>query len=330
MKPDNKKRRKRPRRQDGYFGDWERERVIKAKKLKREFKKIRTWIDRYLKGNAEYRHLKSVIMLWIMMKRYSLSIRDMITELHFSRGSRKVAGLKWTPCKSWLHKWMHRIPLEMLDAIILFTAKDDAYSSFSVDSSHHRFNRYRLVDNSGDERRANHQKRTDMTEAERKATRGKTAGAPSGKRWVSNTCKHHALISPNGKVLASVVTDGDTSDTAIFAELCSKIPAGNGNALGDRAYCSEDNCTLAIHTGREPYFEPKKTYRGNGMSAWAKMVRLWKEHPGRFYKVYKTRSTIEACFSAIKSRFTYCVRSVTLEMQRRELAIVSICRNINA
>ena len=90
----------------------------------------------------------SVIMLWIMMKRYSLSIRDMITELHFSRGSRKVADLKWAPSKSWLHKWMHRIPLEMLDAMILFTAEDDAYGSFSVDSSHHRFNRYRLVDNS--------------------------------------------------------------------------------------------------------------------------------------------------------------------------------------
>ena len=94
------------------------------------------------------------------------------------------------------------MPLEMLDAIILFAAKDDAYDSFSVDSSHHRFNRYRLVDNSGDERRTNHQKRTDMTEAERNATRGKTAGAPSGKRWASNTCKYHALISPNGKVLA--------------------------------------------------------------------------------------------------------------------------------
>ena len=35
--------------------------------------------------------------------------------------------------------------------LILFTAGEDAYGSFSADSSHHRFNRYRLVDNSGDE-----------------------------------------------------------------------------------------------------------------------------------------------------------------------------------
>ena len=330
MKPDNKKRRKGPRRQDGYFGSWERERVLKAKKLKREFKKIRAWIDRYLKDRPEYRHLKSVMILWIMMKRYGLSIRGMIDELHFRRGALKVVCLKQARSKSWLHKWMRRLPMEMLDDLILFTAGDDACGSFSVDSTHHRFNRYRLVDNSGDERRANQRRRTHMTEAERKATRGKTVGAPPGKRWVSDTCKHHVLTSPNGKVLASVVTDGDTSDSVVFAELCSGIPKGSGNAMGDRAYCSEENCDLAVQVGRDPYFEPKKSYRGNGMSAWAEMVRLWKEHPGRFYKVYKTRSSIEACFSAIKGRFAYCVRSVTLEMQKRELAIVSICRNIHA
>ena len=147
---------------------------------------------------------------------------------------------------------------------------------------------------------------------------------------MNDTCKHHALTSPNSKVLASVVTDGDVSDSVVFAELSSRIPKGSGNALGDRAYCTEENCNPAVQAGREPYFEPKKSYRGNGMSAWAKMARLWKEHPGRFYKVYATRSGIEACFSAIKGRFAYCVQSVTLEMQKRELAIVSICRNINA
>ena len=183
MKPDNKKRRKTPRGQDGYFGSWEPKRVFKAKKLKREFKKIRAWIDRYLK------------------------------------------------------------------------------------------------DHPGDERRANRQRRTHMTEAERKTTSGKTAGAPPGKRWVSDTCKHHALTSPNGKVLASVVTDGDASDAVMFAELCSRIPKGSGNAMGDRAYCSEENFALAVGVGRDPYFEPKKSYQGNGMSAWAEMVRLWKEHP---------------------------------------------------
>ena len=117
----------------------------------------------------------------------------MIDELHFRRGALKAACLKRARSKSWQHKWMHGLPMEMLDDMILFTAGDDAYGSFSVDSSRHRLNRYRLVDHPGDERRANQQRRAHMTEAERKATRGKTTGAPPGKRWVSDTCKHHAL-----------------------------------------------------------------------------------------------------------------------------------------
>ena len=78
MKPDNKKRRKRPRRQDGYFGGQEQKRVLKAKKLKLDFKKNRTRTGRCMKDNPGYRHLMSVMMFWIMMKRYGLSIRVMI------------------------------------------------------------------------------------------------------------------------------------------------------------------------------------------------------------------------------------------------------------
>ena len=55
-------------------------------------------------------------------------------------------------------------------------------------------------------------------------------------------------------------------------------------ALGDDTYCSSDNCEAAMAKGRDPYFEPKKNHAGRGTSSWAKMVRLWKEHPGRFYK----------------------------------------------
>ena len=52
------------------------------------------------------------------------------------------------------------------------------------------------------------------------------------------------------------------------------MPVGSGNALGGGAYCTEENCTLAVRAGREPYFEPKKNHKGNGMSARAKLVRL--------------------------------------------------------
>ena len=116
----------------------------------------------------------------------------------------------------------------------------------------------------------------------------------------------------------------------MFGKLCAKIPHGSGASLGDGACCSATNCEAATAKGRDPYFEPKKSHTGKETDAWAKMVRLWREHPGRFYRVYKAKTTVEATFSAIKGRFAYCVRSVTAHMQERELAIVSICRNIEA
>ena len=77
--------------------------MLRAKKLKREFRKIRAWIGRYLKDRPVYRHPKSVMMLWIMMKRYGLSIRGMIDELHFGRSALKAACLKRVRYKSRLH-----------------------------------------------------------------------------------------------------------------------------------------------------------------------------------------------------------------------------------
>ena len=144
---------------------------------------------------------------------------------------------------------------------------------------------------------------------------------------MSNTCKRHALISPDGMVLASIVTDRDTADSIIFAKLCAKLPKGRGIAPGDDTYCSSDNCEAAVAAGRDPFFEPKN-HTGKGTDTWAGMVRFWKEHPGRFYAVCKTRTAIKAAFSAIRQH--HRVRSVTPRMQERELATVSICRNIGA
>ena len=146
MKPDNKKRRSKKRRPAGYYGGWERKRIVKAKKLKRNIKKAGKWMCKYMKEHPEHKHLKTVIILSVMMKRYGFSLRWMIAELYFRRGSRKAAGLKRVPSKSWLPKWPKRVPMDLLDGLILFTAGKAAYGSFSVDSTHHRFNRYALVD----------------------------------------------------------------------------------------------------------------------------------------------------------------------------------------
>ena len=140
-------------------------------------------------------HLKTVLPLGITMKRYGFSIRRMIGELHYRRGSRRAVGLKHVPSKSWLHKWLGRLPTDLLDDMIRFTAVETVYGTFSADSTYHRFNRHVLIDYT---KKGN--------------ARGQKAGkndAPEGKRWIANTCKHHALISPDGMVPASIVTDRD-------------------------------------------------------------------------------------------------------------------------
>ena len=147
---------------------------------------------------------------------------------------------------------------------------------------------------------------------------------------MADTRKRHALASPDGKVLALMVTNENGADAAVFGKLCAKIPDGSGGAPGDGAYCSSANCKVAAAKGRDPYFEPKKSHAGKGIASWAKMVKLWEEHPGRFYRTYKARTAIGAAFSAIKGRFVYCVRSATIPMQESEIAIVSTCRSIGA
>jgi transposase len=77
-----------------------------------------------------------------------------------------------------------------------------------------------------------------------------------------------------------------------------------------------------------PCLLPRKNCSGHGFSAWARMLKWHKEHPGSFYKAYGRRSLVESGFSAVKGHFGHAVRCVTLEMQRRELTTMSICRNL--
>ena len=250
MKPDNIKRRTAPRGPKGHCGNWERHQTVRARELKMKIRHVRKRIDRYVKRHPEHMRLKTVLPLGITMKRYGFSIRRMIGELHYRRGSRREVGLKHVPSKSWLHKWPGRLPADLLDDLIRFTAGEAVYGTFSADSTHRRFNRYVLIDYTKNGK-----------------ARGQKAGkndAPEGKRWIANTCKHHALISPDGTVQASIVTDRDTADSTIFAKLCAKLPKGRGVALGDGAYCSSDNCEAAVATGRDPFFEPKKNHTGKG------------------------------------------------------------------
>ena len=71
-----------------------------------------------------------MIILGVMTKRYGFSLRGMMAELYFRRGSRKAAGLKDVPSKSWPRKRLKRVPVDLLDGLILFAAGKAAYGTF--------------------------------------------------------------------------------------------------------------------------------------------------------------------------------------------------------
>ena len=111
MKPDNIKRRSKKHRLGGYYGESERGWIVKDKELKMNIKSVRKRIDKYMRTRLQHRHLKTVILLGIMMKRYDFSLRGVRKELYYRSGSRKAAGLKHVPSKPWLQKWLKRLSI---------------------------------------------------------------------------------------------------------------------------------------------------------------------------------------------------------------------------
>lgn len=300
MRQNHNKRRRQKGRPDGYYGDYERRRKNGGKRFKRRFKIILRRVMKFLERNPEHRAMLCVMMTWLMMKKYSCSIRGMVEECEARPRLCGKLGMDHAPSKSWLHKWMKRIPLDLLDSLLRFTA-GGAGGTLSVDSTQYTFNRYIVVD---DIRR--------------------------GRFYRKATIKHHTLITANLSIVAVVVTDGNAGDAPALADLCARAPRGSGYLLGDSAYCTRKSCRLAASIGRRPCFRPKKGFVARGMDEWGRMLAWCRDHPGGFYRTYGRRNTIESCFSAVKDRFNFRIRSVTLEMQRREIAIMSICRNLFA
>lgn len=157
--------------------------------------------------------------------------------------------------------------MDLLNGLIPFTAGRAAHVYFSIDSTHRRFNGYTLIDY-----------------AKKANAKGQYTGkgdTPKGQRRAADTCEYHALISPNSAVLASIVTYKDTADSAMFENICAKIPERSGPVPGDGAHCSSNNCKADMAKGRDLYLGPKKNHTGKGAGNRAKTVRLrWGHRAG--------------------------------------------------
>ena len=66
----------------------------------------------------------------------------MLKECEARPGLSRKLGMDHVPSKSWLHTWMKRIPIDLLDSLLRFAAGGDARRTLSVDYTQYTFNRY--------------------------------------------------------------------------------------------------------------------------------------------------------------------------------------------
>ena len=108
-------------------------------------------------------HPKTVLLLGIMMKRCGFLLWWIIGQMYYRSNSRRVAELYMS---RHTHKWLGRLPVDLLDDLIQFPTSKAVYGIVSVDLMRHRFNRCVLIDYS---RKARDQKagRDDALEGKR-------------------------------------------------------------------------------------------------------------------------------------------------------------------
>ena len=105
----------------------------------------------------------------------------MVDNFNCDRTMRKKPGFSHTPSEYCLWWNVSRLPIGLLDELLVFTAGEEAHASLLVDSSSYTYNRYEWKENA------------------------------KGGRWERITVKHNALLALSGCIVASIVTDGDYS-----------------------------------------------------------------------------------------------------------------------
>ena len=230
------------------------------------------------------------------MMQHRLSYRGIVDGFNYNKTMRKKLGFLHTPSKSCIWWNVKKIPIEILDDLLVLTAGKADQESLLADSSSYAYNRYVWKENA------------------------------KGGRFEHLTLKHHILLALNGCVVASVVTDGERDDSQMLTRLTEKAPLGSGYLLADCKYCYKENCAEALRIGRLPCIRLPKSHTGHRLGAWRNMIRWEKNNPGRFYKKFGMRNLVESGFSSLRDRFRNGVRSVTSRMQARELALRYICQ----
>jgi len=149
-----------------------------------------------------------------------------------------------------------------------------------------------------------------------------------GYRKLHGVCGNTTHVIP-----VAIVTDGRAGDSPRFRVLARDLSAAGfrgGDLLGDAAYLSRLNCSLAEELGYAPYFALKEnvTPRAGGSPAWRRMVLLGREHPDVFREHRRHRVNVESAFSSMKRLFGSSVSSRDPVAQDAEVLLKVLCHNL--
>ena len=222
-----------------YYMNYEARRRNSGNVARIKHKKVRRIVNKFIKKHPEYRNLGVYLMVALLMIQHNQSYRGMVDVFNYYKIIRKKLGFSHTPSKSCLWPNVSKLPIGLLDKLLVFTAGKEAQETLLVDSSSYTYNRYVWKESA------------------------------KGGRWERLTVKHHTLITLSGCIVASIVTDGNCDDSPILKKLTKKAPEGCGYLLADRKYCCKENCTEAIRIGRLPCIRPPKSHTGHGLGAWS-------------------------------------------------------------
>ena len=98
----------------------------------------------------------------------------------------------------------------------------------------------------------------------------------------------------------------------------------------DAGYLSRDNVKAIYKIGAEPFIMGKRNVNvpnKNSISAWGKMLGLWKRDQMYFAEHYHRRSNVESTFSALKRKFGDFCRCKKEESQENEILCKIVCFN---
>jgi transposase len=140
---------------------------------------------------------------------------------------------------------------------------------------------------------------------------------------------HIAVDLRTGIIHHFTVSDWKRSDSKEFERLLKYLPSVE-KVLGDKAYCSRENCEIVVSKGGKPFllFKTNATGRARGSLAWKESHRDYTDNNDDWLATYHLRSIVEAVFSSIKRRWNSYIASRKPWLQRRELALKVLSYNL--